>query len=104
MRAGKLVFSIIAAALLLVGLFPSASRAAGVMTPGSAIAAPGLRPERAVMFHAHSKRAISYYCYDRNYWWFYRPYGNGQEGYARCMPYFHYPPQAYGRGAPGDIK
>jgi hypothetical protein len=102
MRAGKLVFSIVATAVLFAALFPSASRAAGVMTPGAAIA-PGLQAER-VMFHAHSKRAISYYCYDRNYWWFYRPYGNGQEGYARCMPYFHYPPQAYGRGAPGEIK
>ncbi len=103
MRAGKLVFAIIAAVMLLAGLVPSASKAADVMTPGATIAAPGLPAER-VMFHAHSKRAISYYCYDRNYWWFYRPYGNGQEGYARCMPYFHYPPQAYGRGGPPEIK
>jgi hypothetical protein len=103
MRAGKLVFSIIGAAMLLAGLVPCAARAGGIMTPGAAISVPGLRAE-PVMFHAHSKRAISYYCYDRNYWWFYRPYGNGQEGYARCMPYFHYPPQSYGHAGPRDIK
>jgi hypothetical protein len=103
MCAGKLVFSVIAAAMLLAGLYPSASRAAGVMTPGATITAPGLRAQ-PVMFLAHSRRAVSYYCYDRNYWWFYRPYGNGREGYARCMPYFHFPPQSYGRVGPRGIK
>ena len=42
-------------------------------------------------------RRIESYCYPRNYWWFYRPYTTANEGYARCMPYFHYPPQAYDR-------
>jgi hypothetical protein len=51
-----------------------------------------------VFFHGHSGRGISYYCYPRNYWWFYRPYTTANDGYARCMPYFHYPPQAYRGG------
>ena len=48
------------------------------------------------------RRGISYYCYPRNYWWFYRPYTTANDGYARCMPYFHYPPQAYRGG--GAVK
>jgi len=103
MRSGRLVLAVIIAATLSAGLSPSAAVAAGVTRADLAAPAPSLRLE-PVVFHAHSKRAISYYCYERNYWWFYRPYGNGKEGYARCMPYFQYPPAAYGRGGPGDIK
>jgi hypothetical protein len=103
MRSGKLVLAGIIAATLGAGLSPGTSGAAGVAPVGRSIEAPGLTLV-PVEFHAHSKRAISYYCYDRNLWWFYRPYGNGQEQYARCMPYFHYPPQAYGRGGPREIK
>jgi hypothetical protein len=36
-----------------------------------------------VFFHGHSGRGISYYCYPRNYWWFYRPYTTANDGYAR---------------------
>jgi hypothetical protein len=39
-------------------------------------------------FHRH--RVQSFYCYPRNYWWFYRPYTTALDGHARCMPYFHY--------------
>jgi hypothetical protein len=46
---------------------------------------------------AHFRKTQSYYCYPRNYWWFYRPYTTGLDGHARCMPYFHYP--EVGRGA-----
>jgi hypothetical protein len=45
----------------------------------------------------HRKRTQSFYCYPRNYWWFYRPYTTAQEGYARCMPYFHYLGPSYER-------
>jgi hypothetical protein len=56
------------------------------------------RPLERVVFHGHSGRGMSYYCYSRNYWWFYRPYTTANDGYARCMPYFHYPLQAYRGG------
>ena len=46
---------------------------------------------------AHFRKSQSYYCYPRNYWWFYRPYTTAREGYARCMPYFHYLDESYGR-------
>jgi hypothetical protein len=59
---------------------------------------PGFgRPLERVVFHGHAPRNTSYYCYPRNYWWFYRPYTTANDGYARCMPYFHYPPHR-GRG------
>jgi hypothetical protein len=48
---------------------------------------------------AHFSKTQSYYCYPRNYWWFYRPYTTAEDGHARCMPYFHYPPYE-GRGRP----
>ena len=59
-------------------------------------------PLERVVFHGHSTRGISYYCYPRNYWWFYRPYTTANDGYARCMPYFHYPSQSYRGG--GEVK
>ena len=40
----------------------------------------------------------------RNYWWFYRPYTTANDGYARCMPYFHYPLQSYRGGGDGQMK
>jgi hypothetical protein len=45
-----------------------------------------------VIIH-HRRKAISAYCYPRNYWWFYRPYTTANDGHQRCMPYFHYPAQ-----------
>lgn len=45
----------------------------------------------------HRRRSYSYYCYRRNYWWFYRPYTTAQQDHARCMPYFHYPPRGYSK-------
>lgn len=52
--------------------------------------------------NVHFKKTRSYYCYPRNYWWFYRPYTTALDGHARCMPYFHYPEGPYGRGAKPD--
>ena len=48
----------------------------------------------------HFRRTQSFYCYPRNYWWFYRPYTTAYDGHARCMPYFHY--LEPGRGAKSD--
>jgi hypothetical protein len=50
--------------------------------PDSALTGPRLS--------VHFRKTQSYYCYPRNYWWFYRPYTTAQDGHARCMPYFHY--------------
>jgi hypothetical protein len=44
-----------------------------------------------LLARAHFRRTTSYYCYPRNYWWFYRPYTTADAGFERCMPYFHYP-------------
>jgi hypothetical protein len=49
----------------------------------------------------HFRKTQSYYCYPRNYWWFYRPYNTAYDGHARCMPYFHYL-EPYGRGGKPD--
>ena len=54
-----------------------------------------------IVFHGHGPRSTSYYCYPRNYWWFYRPYTTANDGNARCMPYFHYPPA---RSRSGEMK
>jgi hypothetical protein len=51
----------------------------------------------APLVSAHFRKAQSFYCYPRNYWWFYRPYTTAEQGYARCMPYFHYLGQPDGR-------
>jgi hypothetical protein len=46
----------------------------------------------------HRHRTQSFYCYPKNYWWFYRPYTTAFDGHPRCMPYFHQLPGG-GRGA-----
>lgn len=51
---------------------------------------------------AHFRRQYSFYCYPRNYWWFYRPYTTAPQNYPRCMPYFHYMDSAYGKRGRGD--
>jgi hypothetical protein len=48
----------------------------------------------------HRHRAQSFYCYPRNYWWFYRPYTTGLDDHARCMPYFNYLGPSGGRQRP----
>lgn len=56
--------------------------------------------ERALLHHR--RRVQSFYCYPRNYWWFYRPYTTALDGHARCMPYFHYLGPYDRRGASPD--
>jgi hypothetical protein len=94
----RLGFAFIAALGLMVVCEPQPSGAAGAAA--SAVQADASvrggveRIERRV-FHRH--RAQSFYCYPRNYWWFYRPYTTALDGHARCMPYFHQLPGG-GRG------
>ena len=73
------------AALSAIGAKPSFSGGAG--------------PLSEPVFHRH--RVQSFYCYPRNYWWFYRPYTTGLDDHARCMPYFHYLAPYGGRAKPG---
>ena len=66
-----------------------------------AIGIQGASATKLAVSIVHRRRAQSFYCYPKTYWWFYRPYTTATNGHARCMPYFHYPvqPQAYqGRG------
>jgi hypothetical protein len=67
---------------------PSAAASAALSIDGrTAFNAEAVRLGQPA-FHRH--RAQSFYCYPKNYWWFYRPYTTGLDGHARCMPYFHY--------------
>jgi len=108
MRSAELVLAGIATFSLLTVLQPNASGAqslAAMATARGAGPALGSAPERVLIPIFHSGRSTSFYCYPRNYWWFYRPYTTATESYARCLPYFHYPPQAYkGRGGAGRFK
>ena len=91
-----------AAAFSVVALLHPGISGAAILAAEGVDRAFGARLE-PVFFH-HSPRGISYYCYSRNYWWFYRPYTTAAEGYARCMPYFHYPPQSYRGPGGGPMK
>jgi hypothetical protein len=90
------------ALVALASALPQPSSAAGFA------ASAGLHENDAGLIpilHGHSARGMSFYCYPRNYWWFYRPYTTAAEGYARCMPYFHYPPESLrGRRGPVGVK
>jgi len=67
------------------------------------LAASGAQPAYA-WGQAHFRKAQAFYCYPRNYWWFYRPYTTALLNYPRCMPYFHYlgPDDAL-RGGPDRV-
>jgi hypothetical protein len=95
-----------AALALSAMLAPQPASAAGLAGLGATQAGIGTggKLEHRIL-HGHAKRGTSFYCYPRNYWWFYRPYTTAAQGYARCMPYFHYPPEALrGRRAPYGVK
>ncbi len=101
MSSGKLVLAGIAALGFLAALHCGSASAASLAGGSSLRVGPiSASSVERVVLHGHSRRSTSYYCYPRNYWWFYRPYVTAQGDYARCMPYFHYPPS--GRGRPGS--
>ena len=99
--------ALLSAALALSALLvPQPALAGGLAGSGAAQAGieAGGKLEHRVL-HGHAKRGTSFYCYPRNYWWFYRPYTTAAQGYARCMPYFHYPPEGLrGRRGPYGVK
>jgi hypothetical protein len=74
---------------------------AGVAMPAAPQVSEGIGLAIPAAFHGHAGRTQSYYCYPKNYWWFYRPYNTAYDGHARCMPYFHY--LEPGRGANGRV-
>lgn len=86
MGLGKYALAVVATLSLLFTCTPKSLAAAG-SSPVEAVARGGA----PFLVLAHFRRATSYYCYPRNYWWFYRPYTTADAGYERCMPYFHYP-------------
>ena len=94
----RLGLAAVAASGLLVAARPEPADAA-VLTLAAMQADASVRPvlARPVAFHHHARRTKSFYCYPRNYWWFYRPYTTAYDYHARCMPYFHY--LEPGRGA-----
>jgi len=102
----RLGLAVVVALGLLVVVKPDPASAASAlalaMMQAGIDVATGVPPTPRVNV-AHFRRSQSYYCYPRNYWWFYRPYTTGLDGHARCMPYFHYPEGQYGgRGAKRD--
>jgi hypothetical protein len=79
--------------LIVLGSMPAAAGSAQAlagMSPGAAL--PG---DNGIRLTAHFHKVYSFYCYPKNYWWFYRPYTTAAQNYARCMPYFHYLDEAY---------
>ena len=102
MGACRLGLAVTAALTFLVAATSEPARAGSAGALAALQADAAMRPTLALpvgAFH-HSRRVQSYYCYPRNYWWFYRPYTTGQDGHARCMPYFHYPSYENGRAGP----
>jgi hypothetical protein len=103
----------LALTVLVFGLLLALSSAPVRANGAVAMAAAGVAPTEARgaipagVLH-HSKKARSFYCYPRVYWWFYRPYTTGRDGHPRCMPYFHIPggEAQYFKGGPatGRIK
>lgn len=95
----------VATLCLLIAFEPEPARAGSAAALAVAHAAKAAvigASQEAPRLVAHFRKSQSFYCYPRNYWWFYRPYTTAQQGNARCMPYFHYLEQPYRRGAKSD--
>lgn len=87
--------------LLILGATPAlAGGAEAFAAMGGAFA--GVSTESSVRLAAHFRKVQSFYCYPRNYWWFYRPYTTAPQNFPRCMPYFHYLDEAY--PAPRNLR
>ena len=102
MSVRRLWLTAAAVMTLLIWMIPAQAGVASGGAWGTRSAGADMEPTQAlpVLLH-HRRQATSYYCYPRNYWWFYRPYTTAKENYARCMPYFHYPPEAYNKNRRG---
>ena len=98
----RLGLAVVASFGLLVALTPEPASANGALALASMHAGASVRAGAALaspVAAGHFRRTQSFYCYPRNYWWFYRPYTTGLDGHPRCMPYFHYLEPTYDGGA-----
>lgn len=105
----RLGLAAVAAAILVIAIAakPERATATGALAPatihtGLLATAPAdvTRP----LLIAHFRRSQSFYCYPKNYWWFYRPYTTAYDDHARCMPYFHYLEPGRGAKSQRSIK
>jgi hypothetical protein len=75
-----------AAFCLLIATSPASALGPQALTSLNASDVAAASGRLSVHFH----KSQSFYCYPRNYWWFYRPYTTALDDHPRCMPYFHY--------------
>jgi hypothetical protein len=85
----RLGLTVIAASCLFlcIEVRPAQAASAAALAAGAQSSLGIARIDQPVL---HRHRTQSFYCYPKNYWWFYRPYTTAPAGYARCMPYFRY--------------
>jgi hypothetical protein len=94
-KLGQAVFAVL---LIALNAGPAWAVSAGALAAaGSAVKADSAQDH--VRLVTHFRKTQSFYCYPKNYWWFYRPYTTAGQGYARCMPYFHYLDDSYFRSS-----
>lgn len=91
----RLGLAVAAALGLLVLSQPEPASAVGVLH----LATMPPAAEGLPLVSVHFRKSQSFYCYPKNYWWFYRPYTTAFDEHARCMPYFHYLGPGETRGA-----
>ncbi len=82
--------ALFAVSCLLAGFGSGAAQAGSAEALAASRQAVASGAGQGVVLSAHFKKVQSFYCYPKNYWWFYRPYTTAGQGNARCMPYFHY--------------
>ena len=95
----------VVAAFLFIALKPEPARASGALAletlhEGASVDAAATSTDTPLLVHFHKSQ--SFYCYPRNYWWFYRPYLTAEDNHPRCMPYFHYYEPSYNGRAPSN--
>jgi hypothetical protein len=86
----RLGLTVIAASCLFlcIEVRPAQAASAAALAAGAQSELGSIARIDQLVLHRH--RTQSFYCYPKNYWWFYRPYTTARAGYARCMPYFRY--------------
>jgi hypothetical protein len=91
----------LAVLFLVLSALPAAAGSAEALA-GMGSTAAALSAQDSVRLVAHFRKVYSFYCYPKNYWWFYRPYTTAPQNFPRCMPYFHYLDEAY--PAPRNLR
>ncbi len=101
MDSCRLGLAAVAALGLLIAVKPEPASAVARLGARAAFRSPS---PASPLISAHFSKTQSYYCYPRNYWWFYRPYTTADDGPCALHALFPLSGTRVGAGRESYIK